>query len=192
MKRTLALCCILWFSLQLSAQDTTRVYTWEEALLVSPDSVYRLDASRQKWDSLPERLFLYTRLRFLDISKNRLVELPSQINVFTELRVLEASKNRFSAFPVTLCQMTHLRKLGLSRNQITSIPACIGYFSELVMLDLWDNPIVSLPEELTKLTNLQVIDLRGILFGPTFQDGWRAKMPNVTWHFDAPCNCIEK
>lgn len=192
MKKTLALCCLILLSVGLYAQDSTRVYSWEEALKASPDSVFRLDASKQKWESLPAAIFSFRNLRYLDISRNKLKELPPEMHVFTQLRVIEASRNQFATFPVTLCPLTHLHKIGLSRNEIETLPACIGYFSELIMLDMWDNPIVSLPDELVRLENVRTIDLRGILFSPTFQDTWRTKMPWVKWYFDAPCNCLEK
>lgn len=192
MKKTLALCCILWCSFIALSQDTLRVYSWEEALKAPRDSVYRIDASKRKWEQVPEALFEFKNLRSLDISKNKLSEIPMGFTVFKELVSLDASKNKLTTFPVAICPLTQLRKLSLSRNQIPTIPACIGYFSELVYLDLWDNPITTLPEELAQLGKLRVVDLRSILFGAAFQEKWISRMPQVKWHFDPPCNCMEK
>jgi hypothetical protein len=197
MKKTLGLCLLLWFSLtinfgsQLFAQDSLRIYSWDEALLASKDSVFRLDASKQKWESLPAELFAFTHLKSLDISKNRLTELPEEMAVFKELRTLDVGKNKLKEFPVVICPLTQLKKLMLNRNYITTLPACIGYFSHLKVLDLWDNPIESLPGELSKVTSLEVVDLRGILFNQAFQDKWRAELPQAKWYFDLPCKCLD-
>lgn len=190
MKKTLALCLLLWTSWNAAAQDTLKIYTWEEALQASPDSVYGLDASKLKWDSLPARIFMFTKLRYLNISKNRLTDLPQQISVFKDLMVIDVSRNKLETFPVALCQTTQIRKLLLSRNLIPAIPACIGYYKQLTVLDIWDNPIRSLPEELMKVKTLKTIDLRGILFNAAFQEKWITSMPETKWYFDPPCHCL--
>lgn len=191
MKKTLALCLLLWTSWNVAAQDTLKVYTWEEALNAPRDSVYRLDASKQKWDSLPAELFTFTKLQYLNISKNHLRALPTEISTFKDLMVIDASRNKLETFPVVLCPMTQLRKLLLSRNLIPSIPSCIGYFSQLTVLDIWDNPIRSLPEELMQVKTLKTVDLRGILFNSSFQEKWITSMPDTKWYFDAPCHCLD-
>ena len=191
MNAKLVLCLLLLFSFRLNAQDSLKVYSWEEALAApSPDSVKAIDASRLKWETLPDELLKFTQLVYLDVSRNKLATLPD-LGSFTSLRHLDLSRNKFTTFPVSLCKMTALTRLSLGRNLIETIPECIGYFFSLVYLDLWDNPIKKLPEQLTKLTALRTVDLRGILFNKQFQEGWRTKMPNVTWHFDYPCECIE-
>jgi Leucine-rich repeat (LRR) protein len=191
MKKTLVLCLLLWLSWNTFSQDTLRVYTWEEALKAPRDSVYRLDASKHKWDSLPAELFTFTKLHSLNISRNNLRELPMEIGVFKQLKVIDASRNKLETFPVALCQMTHLRKLLISRNLIPSIPSCIGYFSQLTVLDIWDNPMKGLPEELMKLDALRTVDMRGILCNAAFQEKWMKAMPDVKWYFDAPCHCLD-
>ena len=191
MNSKLVLFLLLCTSLQLKAQDTLRVFTWQEALKAHPDSVFFIDASRMKWENVPEQILTFTQLKGLDLSKNRLAFIPETFGVFKQLRVIDLSKNRLTEFPVALCQLTGLKKILLSRNMMTTIPECIGFFSNLTYLDLWDNPIVALPEQLTKVTTLKTVDLRGILFNKKFQEGWRARMPAVNWIFDAPCECIQ-
>jgi Leucine-rich repeat (LRR) protein len=191
MRKTLALCLLLWTSWNAAAQDSLKIYTWEQALLASPDSVFRLDASKQKWDSLPARLFTFTKLQYLNISKNRLTDLPTELSALKNLMVIDASRNKLSTFPMVLCQTTQIRKLLLSRNLIPSIPPCIGYYSQLTVLDVWDNPLRSLPEELIKIKTLKMVDLRGILFNSTFQEKWVTAMPETKWHFDPPCHCLD-
>jgi len=191
MHRKLVLFLLLCSSFRLSAQDTLKVYSWEEALKAPRDSVFALDASHLKWEAIPAELYEFKKLKQLDISKNKLTDLPSEFGVFKNLLVIDASRNKMDHFPIGLCQLTGLHKLLLSRNFMTTLPECIGYFKNLTYLDLWDNPIGELPEQLGKLTALKTVDLRGILFNQKFQDGWRAKMPQVKWLFDAPCECIK-
>ncbi len=191
MNAKLVLCLLLLFSLPLNAQDSLKVYSWEDAFATpSPDSVKAIDATRLKWESVPEELFQFKYLVYLNLSRNRLTSLPD-ISSLTKLRHLDLSRNKFANFPVELCKMTSLKRLSLGANEIESLPECIGYFSELIYLDLWDNPIKKLPEQLTKVTTLKTVDLRGILFSKPFQEGWRSKMPNVTWYFDYPCDCMD-
>ena len=196
MNRTLVMCLLLWcsgllFPETICAQDSTKVYTWEEALLAPRDSVYRIDASKLKWEQVPLELFTFTHLRSLDLSKNKLSDIPQEIVALKDLRVLDLSKNKLENFPVTICPLTGLKKLSLARNMLTGLPSCIGYFSSLKVLDLWDNPIAALPQELSQIKTLETVDLRGILFNQKFQDQWREQMPNVTWYFDLPCKCLE-
>lgn len=191
MNRTLVLCLLLWISGAVFAQDSLRIYTWEEALAApNKDSVFRIDASKRKWETVPAELFAFKNLRYLDLSKNKLKELPAEMSVFTKMRGLDLTKNAFEVFPLTICPLTQMRKLLLARNQIASIPSCIGYFTELTSIDLWDNPLKTLPTEFSQLKSLRTVDLRGILFSAAFQEKWQTAMPGVKWEFDPPCNCV--
>jgi len=191
MNSKLVLFLLLCLSLQLKAQDSLKIFSWEEALQAPRDSVFAIDASRLKWESVPAELYTFTKLKRLDLSRNKLTSIPADFGAFKELKVIDLSRNKLVNFPVALCQLTTVRKLLLSRNLMTTLPECIGYFKDLTVLDLWDNPIETLPEQLSKLTMLKTVDLRGILFNKKFQEGWRAKMPGTNWLFDAPCECIQ-
>lgn len=191
MNKLRVLFCIIWLSNSAFCQDTLKLITWENALKMPKDSVFALDASKQKWDSLPAEIYQFTQLRYLNLSKNKLRDLPLDLTRFKRLTTLDVSKNKFTNFPVGICPLTGLKKLIINRNQFETIPACIGYFGNLTYLDLYDNPIRTLPSELTNLTNLKVVDLRGILFNATFQESWKTNLPNAFWHFDLPCECME-
>lgn len=191
MQKWLVCICLIWLSKTGFSQDTLNIIPWEQAVKMPVDSVFAIDASHQKWDSLPSELYRFTQLKYLDISKNKLVELPNELRAFQQLRVLDASRNKLSGAPVAVCQLSHLKRLHIGRNNYSSLPACIGYLTELAVLDIWDNPIGSLPEELLKLTHLKKVDMQGIMLSPSFQDRWVKAMPNVKWYFDAPCHCVE-
>ncbi|MFY7991210.1 MAG: leucine-rich repeat domain-containing protein [Fluviicola sp.] len=190
MKNWLVVCFLLVWS-ATKAQDTLKIYTWEEAQLLPVDSVKAITASHLKWDSIPESLWNFTHLRYLDLSKNRLKEIPPEIGKLKELRTLDVSKNKLSGAPVFICQLTQLRKLHIARNQYSSLPSCIGYLTHLVVLDIWDNPINSLPDEVMNLKKLQFVDMRSIMLSPGFQQKWLERRPDVTWEFDPPCHCVE-
>jgi Leucine-rich repeat (LRR) protein len=180
--------CITKFSL---SQDSLRIYRWETVQKANPDTIFAIDASKLKWEEVPEKLYSFKNIRYLNISKNKLKELPLEMGVFKSLKTLDATKNDLENAPIVICQMPKLQKLHLARNSISSLPACIGYLTDLKILDIWDNPINSLPEEVLKLQKLQAVDMRAIMLGPEFQKRWQEGMPQVKWYFDPPCHCVE-
>jgi Leucine-rich repeat (LRR) protein len=175
----------------LSAQDTLRIYRWEDIQKANPDTVYGIDASKLKWEEIPEKLYTFKNLKYLNISKNKLKELPLEMGVFKALKTLDASKNDIDSAPIVMCQLPKLQRLHLARNRIASLPACIGYLTDLKVLDIWDNPINQLPEEVLLLKKLEIVDMRGVMLGPGFQRQWQESMPQVKWYFDPPCHCVE-
>jgi Leucine-rich repeat (LRR) protein len=173
------------------SQDTLRIYRWESIQKANPDTIFGIDASKLKWEEVPEKLYTFKNIKYLNISKNKLQELPLEMGVFKSLKTLDATKNELVNSPIVICQMPKLQKLHLARNGISSLPACIGYLSDLKILDIWDNPINSLPEEVLNLKKLVAVDMRAIMLGPKFQQRWLEGMPQVKWYFDPPCHCVE-
>ncbi len=191
MLKWLRIVCVCLIANTCNAQDTLKVYTWEQALNASPDTVYGIDASRRKWEHIPEELYRYTNLVFLDLSKNKLTDIPEEFTELKKLKGLNLEHNKLSGSPVYLCQLTSLVNLNIGRNEYSSIPSCIGYLSNLKNFNLWSNPVGSLPDEIMLCKNLKVIDMRGIVTGPVFQTKWIEQMPDVQWEFDPPCHCAE-
>lgn len=175
----------------LYAQDTLKIYRWEEVQKANPDTILAIDASKLKWEKIPENLYSFKNLKYLNISKNKLKELPLEMGVFKQLKTLDATKNSIDAAPIVICQLPKLQRLHVARNKISSLPACIGYLTDLKVLDIWDNPINILPEELLNLKKLEAVDMRSIMLGPRFQQKWEQSMPQVKWYFDPPCHCVE-
>jgi len=173
------------------AQDTLKIYRWEQVQKANPDTILAIDASKLKWEQIPAKLYTFKNLKYLNLSKNKLAELPNEMGVFKALKTLDVTKNEIDNAPIVICQMPKLQKLHLARNQISSLPACIGYLSELKVLDIWDNPINTLPEEISNLKKLEAVDMRSIMLGPHFQQKWQEGMPQVKWYFDPPCHCVE-
>ena len=190
MKRLLFLFLLISTSLSWS-QEEIRVFTWEDAQHANPDSVFALNCSKMKWETIPQELEKFKQLRYLDLSKNKLSELPEFFSAFGHLKTIDLTKNDILNFPVIFCKMPNLQKIHLSRNKMESIPSCIQYITALKLLDIWDNPISSLPDELALLKNLVAVDMRGIMLSFNFQEKWTKLMPDVKWYFDSPCHCID-
>ena len=160
MKLLLAL-TFLCLSLQLTAQDSLKIYRWEQVQKANPDTIFAIDASKLKWEQIPEKLYSFKNLRYLNISKNKLKTLPLEMNVFKSLKTLDATKNNIES-ALVICQMPKLQRLHLARNKITSLPACTGYLTDLKILDIWDNPLNVLPQELKNLKKQQMKNSRSL------------------------------
>ncbi len=190
--KKLLLLFLLSFSIGgITAQEGVKIYTWEEALKVNPDSVFAIDASKMKWDNVPDEMKAFTALRYLNVSKNKLTTIPEYFATFSRLKVLDLTKNQILSFPIVLCKMPQIQKLHLARNKIEMIPSCIQYMNELKVLDIWDNPLSGLPEEFALLGNLVAVDMRGIMLPADFQEKWIKRMPQVKWYFEVPCHCVD-
>ncbi|MFN6075181.1 MAG: leucine-rich repeat domain-containing protein [Fluviicola sp.] len=182
---------ILFLSFLSNAQDSLKVYKWNEVKKANSDTVFAIDASGLKWDSLPKELYRFTELKYLNISKNKITNLPIELGQLKKMEVFIANKNKILNTPLFICQMPNLRRLLISRNQITRLPDCIGLLKKLAIIDIWDNPIAALPEDLVNCSSLRLVDLRGIMFNAKFQEKWTLALPNVNWKFDPPCNCLD-
>lgn len=174
-----------------SQVDSVKIYHWSELVNVDPDTIYGVSFSKMKLTELPARLEQYKKLRILDLEKNRLTQLPDFVGDLNNLEILNVSKNELSVFPVEICRLSSLKSLILNRNTFDQIPECIGYCAELEMIDLWDTPVMTFPGSLQQLKSLQVIDLQGVKYGPTFQKDFQKKLPGVKVKFDPPCDCME-
>lgn len=190
--KKLLLLFLLSFSLgQSFGQEGMKVFSWEEAIKMNPDSVFAIGASKMKWENVPDEMKAFSSLRYLNLSKNKLVTIPDYLSGFSKLKVLDLTKNQLLSFPVVLCKMPQIQKLHLARNKIEMVPSCIQYMTGLKVLDIWDNPLTSLPEEFALLGNLTAVDMRGIMLAADFQEKWMKRMPNVKWFFETPCHCVD-
>jgi Leucine-rich repeat (LRR) protein len=193
MKINVVLFWVIFLILPLkSVSQINRLFkTIEDAITVSPDSVYRLDLSKQKLEFLPKQIFKFTNLRELYLNKNKLKFLPKEFMRLKHLEILDLSKNKFEIFPTQLCSVVSIKQLFLGRNNIKYIPECIGQLEDLEILDLWLNPIDHLPQSISKLKKLKVIDLRGVNFSSTSQDVIQALIPWAKIEFDKGCDCAK-
>jgi leucine-rich repeat protein SHOC2 len=191
MKNIAVLFLLLFINSGINSQSNIKNYSWEEAKISNPDSVFSITFEKNKLDSIPLELLKFVNLKTLDLSKNRLFNLPDSFVNFIHLEVLDLGKNKFSKFPPEICKLTHLKKLVLNRNDIITIPYLICNLQELEMLDIWDTPILSAPELFSTMKNLKYIDARGVTHGPAYQNKWKEMLPWIKIDFDAPCNCLD-
>lgn len=183
--------CNNWFYFSQKV-DTIRYYSLEEAKTVHSDSVFAIRLTKKKLNTIPKEIQFYRNLRHLDLSKNKLTELPEFIGTMTNLIDLDLGKNKFTSFPTEICKLTNLRRLVLNQNKFTHISECIGNLENLIYFDLWDTPLENFPNAFITMKNLKSIDMRGVMYGPTYQQKWIKSLHWVKIEFDAPCDCMEK
>lgn len=168
MSKLFALCWLLVNFSNAFCQEQYKIYTWEEAQLLAPDSVFALSFRKMKLESLPKNLINYRNLRQVDFSRNK-----------------------FTVFPVEILELEHLEKLIFNRNRIEIIPDSISKLKNLVYIDFWDNPIPVFPETFLNMSTLKEIHAEGIKYGPKFHQKWITALPNVKLFLDPPCDCRE-
>lgn len=156
---------------------------------LQPDSVFKLDLSRQKRKEVPEEIRSFKNIQVLKLTRNKLKELPSWIGELKNLQVLDISYNDLSSLPDSIGSCSNLVYLGLNRNVIETLPHTIGRLEFLEVIELWDNEVQSLPSEIKNLNNLKVLELRGILFSKEEQDQIHTLLPETDVYFSPSCNC---
>ena len=157
--------------------------------LQQPDSVFRLDLSRQRRKVVPEEIRAFKNLQVLKLAKNDLRTIPSWIGEFSNLQYLDLSYNKIKVLPDSIGFCRELVFLGLNRNLLETLPASIGQLEQLEVLEMWDNEVDSLPAEIRYLHKLKTLELRGILFSQQEQDQIRSLLPDTDIYFSPSCNC---
>ena len=208
MKKTLVSSLIFFAFLVLSAikvdaqniPDSSMIkkeYSNLEEALKTPEKVYRLNLSDQKFempsDSIWER---FTNLEYLSLKNDHLKTIPFGIGNLKKLKVLDLSANDFKTLPpsfsnllnltelylndekkidmnkslLVIEDLPNLRVLHLENDNLKSIPKNLFYFKNLERLYLNDNVFKRTPMELEKLKNLNYIDLHDNKFRLNNQD----------------------
>ena len=184
---------IFWISTLFLFPDSFgqefRMFTsLEEAATVHPDSVFRLDLSKNKLQTVPAEIYVFKNLRELNLSQNKFTSLPDEF-FLPNLQILNLEKNNIDTFSNSICQNTKLQYLYMGKNDVAVIPECIGNLTELVWFDIWFNPIRELPMSMTNLKKLRHLDMRGVTFSNDFQKKWSTLLPWVKIEFDLGCDC---
>lgn len=175
--------------LDSAALSKQRVFRNLGDALAKPDSVFRLDLSKQKRKEVPEQIRQFENLQVLKLSRNNLREIPEWIGELKHLQVLDLGYNKLTSIPDSIGSCRELTFLGLNRNLIETLPRTIGRLGKLRVLEMWDNEVQALPEEIKYLHSLQVLELRGILFSEAEQQQIRMLLPDAEIYFDPSCNC---
>lgn len=195
MKTTFALIFLVSSTIiSLAAQkDTIRYISLFEAKSIHVDSVIALKIAGKKYTAIPKEIGLYKNLQYLDLSRNKLTELPDFFENFKQLKVLKLGKNKFSNLPSVICKINSLKRLELSQNKyLTHISECIVNLENLNEIDFWDTPLAAFPDAFLRMNHLLYIDMRGVVYGPIYQQKWIKRMPWTKIEFDTPCECMEK
>ncbi len=193
LKKTFVLPAIFLFLLNcgISQKFDFKIYRWEEVQNANPDTIYGLSFSKEKRTELPVELGKFLNLRYLNINKNKIHVLPDFLDTLKELEVLEAEKNEIAYFPSSLTKLFKIRIINLHQNDISTIPDAIQNCLLLEKLDISDNAISTVPDALFGLTNLKVVDLTGVRFGPRYQKQLTNRRSDIKWILDPPCDCME-
>ncbi|MFM7233118.1 MAG: leucine-rich repeat domain-containing protein [Flavobacteriales bacterium] len=177
--------------LSLKDLDTAKVYTSIQSALVHPESVFRLDLSKQKWMGLPDELFQLGNLQELRLNKCRISHLPDRFSELPLLQHLQCEHNEIDTIPLSITQLTHLRVLNLADNLIERIPDEIDRLGNLETLALWDNPITYYPERLTEMPQLRVFDVLNNAMSRDTQERLKNGLPNCKIIMSPPCACMD-
>lgn len=171
--------------------DTVRTFRSLERALQEPDSVYRLDLSRQGLKEVPGELRRLKNLNALDLGRNKLRSLPAWMNELLYMQEFSAGRNKFMEVPQAVCQWKALKRLDLHQNSIQGLPACMGGLKQLHSLDLWSNELGDFPAEIAGMKALRFVDLRVIQFSQSEMDRISALFPTAKIWFSQPCDCGE-
>ena len=183
---------ILVFNCVTAQSNEVVIYDWEDLPAnVNADTIYGLNLSKMKLESVHDDLSKFKNLIHLDLGKNKLSDLPEFIGDMQSIKVLNLEKNKFDRLPIELCKMKNVERVIISRNELSTLPSCIEYMISLKYIDLYDNPITKLPESFERMQNLEKVDLSGIRFSATFQESWQLRLPNVEFVFENACDCMK-
>jgi Leucine-rich repeat (LRR) protein len=170
--------------------DTMKGCTNIHEAMKDPESVIKLDLSKNKLKDFPEDIRKLTNLQYLDLSKNKITSIPSWIGELKDLQFLILSKNKIDSLPPEFGDLTHLKYFIMNRSELTRLPHTIGNLKELRYIDLWDDNISSFPYELKNISdNLQTLDLRDVLVNNASQAFLKSILPTTNIFFSPSCPC---
>jgi len=120
-----------------------------------------LSLDSNKFNSLPDELYLFTRLSLLSLSHNILDLVSESIRVMSSLTVLHLDSNQLLSIPDELSSNVNMKKLTLNKNHFLVFPDVIMKLTALEVLNLASNQIVDLPLELPSCnSNLKMLALQ--------------------------------
>jgi Leucine-rich repeat (LRR) protein len=145
--------------------------------LDEPEKVKSLSLPGKDLSSLPDEIFLFTKLEKLTLTHNKLYRLPEALGQLTELRELHVRGNGLQELPDSIGQLTKLRVLDLEANCIWRLPDSLAQCAELRTVNLTNNPysyvrasfggwskvklMWDFPEVLTYLPRLETVTFSG-------------------------------
>lgn len=93
MKLLYVISFLLFTTINCFAQKIdVKTYSLEQALTANPDTIFALDLSHMKLDTVPSDIAKFTHLTYLDLSKNKLSKLPDFLSELENLKTVNISK----------------------------------------------------------------------------------------------------
>lgn len=191
MKVLLVLCLGLISFCAFSQKKGPRYYRLDELSKANPDTIFYLNLSKERLDSIPSSIYRFTELKGLDLSKNKLTDIPLEFKVFSKLEVLNISQNKLHFLPMAVTKLSHLKELLAASNRISSLPDQMEDLTKLKTLDLYNNEITNFGSGFFKLKQLKVIDIRGTMYGTKMHKEIVGNFPNTKLAIDPPCKCMD-
>lgn len=189
MKSILIILLLPLFTFGQEQGDFDYVFKHLDSAIARPDQVYHLDLSKQKLQNIPEEIFLFNNLLSLNLSRNKISLIPAGIRNLTRLEILDLSKNSITILPPQLFELSQLKELHLSKNSIEAIPPEIEGLKSVIKIDLWQNEIKSIAENIANCSQLEILDVRGMIIPDELQKTLNELLPKATIHYSNACDC---
>lgn len=188
---------LLVFLADINAQTLSKkemkklpIYTWEQAIKLPANEVFRLSLKKSKLTKLPEEIYKFTNLRYLDVSGNQLKEIPVELANLKHLQYLDFSDNLLTKVPKEIGEFDSLTVLILNHNDLVTLPIEIGALKTLTELHLWGTTIVSFPSSIVLLKEtLKEIDLRYVPLTRSEHKKLKKLLPLTKIAYSLKCNC---
>ncbi len=152
-----------------------KVYYSMNKALANPDSVYRLELSVNRLESVPKEVENLPNLEHANFSFNNLKNIDKEILNRPNLQSLDLKRNEIRRINKDLFKLETLLILDLSHNKISKLPKGFEKLNDLQELYLHHNEISKIPKDLPNLKRLRILDLNHneIKKLPEGYSGWR-------------------
>lgn len=152
-----------------------KIYYSVRQAMEKPDSVYRLELTTQRLESVPKEVEQMKNLSDANFSYNNLKKIDKEILNRPNLENLDLRKNNIQRISKDLFEATTLISLNISYNELSKIPNGIDQLALLEELDLSHNHIRKISKDFSILKRIKVIDLsfNEIEKLPVEYVGWR-------------------
>jgi Leucine-rich repeat (LRR) protein len=143
-------------------------YSNFEEALKTPEKVYRLNLSNQKFKMPSDSIWArFSNLEYLNLKNNHLTNLPAGIGNLKSLRVLDLSSNDFKILPQSFSSLENLTEIYLNDEKKMDIDKSllvIENLPNLRILHLENDDLKEIPKNLLHLRHLEILYLNNNKF----------------------------
>jgi len=161
-------------SIKVKAQITAdsswkkKEYLNFEEALKTPEKVYRLNLSNQKFKMPPDSIWArFSNLEYLNLKNDHLTNLPVGIGNLKNLKVLDLSGNNFKILPQSFSSLENLTEIYLNDEKKMDIDKSllvIENLPNLRILHLENDNLKKIPENLLHFKHLEILYLNNNKF----------------------------